>query len=572
MLHFLKNSVRYPLLVLLAALMLLPLIEERQTATACWNAILTECFSNSPQSFPWVNPVGSGRQWRRSPNPQQDCWGIQEVVYSVRLQGLCGNDIQAAWMQGGTFTYDPDFDRYNPNRTIYMTYGPFSLANATDAVVQFELLCNSEFLGDSLTWGVAPTFNLTATNIMIDSAFSGRTIEQFGQAWAWIQMDLSDLHNSAGDSVSALGMATVYAFWWWKANGNTVSLNPLHNGAFVDNVIIKWDDGFLDLQSGGLAIVDTDTMGIEGSATIGDSVRARFTWNTCSGGIDAYPPTRVRVTTADPLGFETIVFDSLVQDVLQDTIYTWYTELWQLAMEGEHTVTVSIDPDNEIAESNETNNTTVSTVNAIPPNTPPTFIWLQPATDTLYADTFAVLKWEAYDPDDVATFSLYIDPDQSGCFGNVVPGGTGLTEQDGPDSIVWNCTSLIPNQSRYPFVLINDAQSPVQCIYAPFPVKRIILDAQELPVGIPDAFFLTQNYPNPFNPETEIRYGITRSGLVTLKVFDLLGREVATLVNRDLSPGTYVSLFNGRDLASGVYLYTLTSPEGTLNRKMVLMK
>lgn len=91
-------------------------------------------------------------------------------------------------------------------------------------------------------------------------------------------------------------------------------------------------------------------------------------------------------------------------------------------------------------------------------------------------------------------------------------------------------------------------------------------------IGTPVQFGLEQNYPNPFNPTTEIRFRIAEGGFATLKVFDMLGREVATLVNENLPSGTHVSTFDAAGLASGVYYYRLTA--GTLieTRKMILAR
>jgi hypothetical protein len=74
---------------------------------------------------------------------------------------------------------------------------------------------------------------------------------------------------------------------------------------------------------------------------------------------------------------------------------------------------------------------------------------------------------------------------------------------------------------------------------------------------MPSGFALFQNYPNPFNPETKIKFQIPTSSDVVLQVFDVLGREVKTLVNERLQPGSYETTFDGKDLSSGVYLYRL---------------
>ena len=83
---------------------------------------------------------------------------------------------------------------------------------------------------------------------------------------------------------------------------------------------------------------------------------------------------------------------------------------------------------------------------------------------------------------------------------------------------------------------------------------------------------LRQNYPNPFNPTTRISFTVQASGHTVLRVYNMLGREVATLVNESKSPGTYSVEFNGAKLASGVYLYRLQSGSFTETKKLVLMK
>lgn len=89
---------------------------------------------------------------------------------------------------------------------------------------------------------------------------------------------------------------------------------------------------------------------------------------------------------------------------------------------------------------------------------------------------------------------------------------------------------------------------------------------------ISTGFSLQQNYPNPFNPTTVISYSLPKNALVHLKVFDMLGREVANLVNNVQSPGNYKVTFNGSNLPSGVYFYKIESDSFTKINKMLLLR
>lgn len=88
----------------------------------------------------------------------------------------------------------------------------------------------------------------------------------------------------------------------------------------------------------------------------------------------------------------------------------------------------------------------------------------------------------------------------------------------------------------------------------------------------PGQFTLAQNYPNPFNPSTTIEYSLDRSGIVTLKIYNILGQEVATLVNGFQNAGSYRAVFSASGLTSGIYFYRLQSEKLSQTQKMILMK
>jgi len=110
-------------------------------------------------------------------------------------------------------------------------------------------------------------------------------------------------------------------------------------------------------------------------------------------------------------------------------------------------------------------------------------------------------------------------------------------------------------------------------------ITNVPLPVEEAPDYSPTKFELAQNYPNPFNPKTVISYQLSVTSKVTLKIYDVLGNEIATLVNEEKPAGTYEVEFNTnihtdnvRNLPSGVYLYRLQAENSVETKKMILMK
>ena len=91
-------------------------------------------------------------------------------------------------------------------------------------------------------------------------------------------------------------------------------------------------------------------------------------------------------------------------------------------------------------------------------------------------------------------------------------------------------------------------------------------------LAIPETFALHQNYPNPFNPQTTIKFSLPEAQLVNLSVYNMLGQQVMTLVDRQLPAGYHTAQWFAGDIASGVYIYKLTSGNKSLTQKMLLMK
>ncbi|MCX6600948.1 MAG: T9SS type A sorting domain-containing protein [bacterium] len=560
MMLMLRRILRGPAVaVLLPLTAVLLLAWPERPAHACWNLVLQECFDQVPGASGWVwpfqSPPYSGRSWQRNPSPPNDSWGHQDRYFST---AMCPHSIQALWCIGGPPANDPEFDMYRPNYSGYVVYGPFNLSAAVEAQVSFFMYNKSEANGDSVYWGASLTPQLSFNVMQKAGGYSGI----MGSSWQRWEMDLSNLRNmQTGDSVSLLGQSQVYVWWWFRANSNsTVNL-----GAFIDNVTIMWDDGGMDAVAWSVALLRPDSSAAL-EPRMGDTLMAICSWGTCMGGLDRYPPFRVRA-----LMDTTVIYDTLVTRAWQGMSVGSYTASWVVQDSGEHTVTLEVDYLDSLPETNENNNTAQVSYHIEPPNLPPVFHWLTPSTDTLWADSTAVLRWECFDSLEVGLIRLYTDVDTLGCAGLPLSGGQ-RNELDGPDSLVWNTASLMEGRVYHPLAVVTDAVNQV-CAYAPYPVVIRHGEAMTPPGdGLPQQFFLAQNYPNPFNPATELRFGLAEGGAVSLRVFDLLGREVAVLIHDSRPPGVYEVSFDGSGLPAGLYFYTMTTPEGTLSRKMMLLK
>ena len=100
----------------------------------------------------------------------------------------------------------------------------------------------------------------------------------------------------------------------------------------------------------------------------------------------------------------------------------------------------------------------------------------------------------------------------------------------------------------------------------------IITDVKDKESLIPEVYRLNQNYPNPFNPSTKIKFSIPELSYVTIKIFDILGNEIETLINNEKPSGSYELTWNAGNLPSGIYFYQLKAGEFVETKKMILLK
>ena len=101
---------------------------------------------------------------------------------------------------------------------------------------------------------------------------------------------------------------------------------------------------------------------------------------------------------------------------------------------------------------------------------------------------------------------------------------------------------------------------------------NLITEIEEVNTKIPVDFKLHQNYPNPFNPSTTIRYELPYKSYVNIKVYDVLGNEIKTLVDKEQNIGRYELQFNAQNLPSGIYYYKMTTEHNSITKKLMLIK
>lgn len=185
------------------------------------------------------------------------------------------------------------------------------------------------------------------------------------------------------------------------------------------------------------------------------------------------------------------------------------------------------------------------------------FLDISPVDSSVGTSGFAkTLIWQITDPDSVgspADTSRFPNNITAVASGNAPKEGSNATFR-GPES--YTSTKMVVLGTSDGKVIVNRE------------TVTSVKPSSELPKG----FSLAQNYPNPFNPTTVITYDIAKGSHVTLTVYDVLGRQVAMLVNADRSPGEYQTTFDGGHLGSGVYFYRLQAGNFVSVKKLVLVK
>jgi photosystem II stability/assembly factor-like uncharacterized protein len=162
----------------------------------------------------------------------------------------------------------------------------------------------------------------------------------------------------------------------------------------------------------------------------------------------------------------------------------------------------------------------------------------------------------------------------SNSLGSLLAGNSSTVYISVDEGIYWHFLEHLPNNTIIRYLAVDSLNflyvgSEMGLYKSKFPVISSLDEDSKI---IPDEFMLYQNYPNPFNPKTRISYSIARSDLVQIKLFDIMGTEIKTLINEYLKAGTYEVEFEANDLTSGVYFYRMVSGNYSETKKLILLR
>jgi len=576
------------------------------TSQAEFHIILDEHFNRDPEQqggrWPWR--TDGGYSWYHNVRlwppyylvRNSNCgWGWQNLIFSshvLRDEEFFGSIWCAYRTQDGEdFPQWPDVDRYWPNMNGWAIWGPFDLRYAIEGsrVAYWYLIDLRFYARDSLSVVIVNDRALLHSDdddfhqfCGIGKSYSVST----GGEWFRDEVFFDSLYVN-GELTSYLGESECWLAFVWQSDG----VDSCGTGAFVDDVLLGWDDGLFDIKpistlmgypsEEGDSIIWSSRRPVEG-----DEIYFKLNWKLV-GAEGSSPPFDIEFRIDDELLF-TQHFDSLeANDTLLHT--TIIDETW-LALRGQHTIIWELDvpaeDEGNVEESNEENNVVEEflEVDWDPPaifaiNTPPE------GESDIMMDVAYEVNWTVSDSDEFEEsfdVNLFWTTDTSGwaedhevVFNDTVWYDVWYGYCDRGEhwvNFTWTDAMVDVGDHIYIAGFARDA-NPNHITWAISPGHGVIRfnSVQDTPPAEVVGYELVNAYPNPFNRSLTIEYTLPVAERAKLTAYDLSGRSVATLVNGLIPAGRQTCVWQPSAIAGGIYLLRLETSNVVLQRKVVYM-
>lgn len=583
-------------------------------AQAMWHVFLDEHFNKDQQNpnlqWPWITDLRNGLRWHWNPLPNhfrwEDnrtdfCWGLQDWLYNSRVTPRVEikQSIWCAYTNRGDVDNPrwPEDDDYEHRQNAWVWWGPVDLTDAVSAAVSYWMYLDLEYgAGDSLSCVAVNNPNLLTLegddffeNVAIGKSYSHR----INRDWVWQAFYLDSL-TIGGDEdslYSYLGEEEVYIAFVWHSNRYAIA----GKGAFIDDVMFSWDDGLFDLYPVesllGYAVNEDSTDWNDNWPDEDDEISFRLDFKVI--GIGETPEFNVDCYLDDELVYRetmrALASDTTVFTVTADTLWTVTSDSHAVRWE----IDTPIDDFGSVEEGNELNNVRNFPF-VVTYNPPPVFALEMPAdsiigltgadnfqinwtlSDTLLDEEFRVFLFWTTDTSGIAENAelpwnerevfLYVGRD----FDAEIGEGHYIWEAEGqygykeslPDSIPFQIVGLCTD--NWPGNTVSDVADGWWAYYPPNEIRKI--DPLQ-----PDKFGISNAFPNPFNDAININYSIQHNENVTLNVYDLSGRNVASILNQWQTTGSYTKSWKPNNLSGGIYLLRLETANQIDFQKVVYL-
>ncbi|MBM3325898.1 MAG: T9SS type A sorting domain-containing protein [Calditrichaeota bacterium] len=609
-------------------------------AYSIWQPLLDEDFAKDqsvqgrlwPWNTPPENPGAPRWHWNPRPphrltegDPTDYCWGVQDYIYNslVRRHEAFTQSIWCAYTNRGNVQnprWPQDVD-YMDNQNAWVWWGPINLQRARSAAVVFwyYLDCTVGCMDSLIVLMARDVRVMTDRSTLRNNTrvaygcyydadgnpyytwFKNRVVDWQRRQFYLDDLRFLDARGNVRDTVVnwcerrirvgeqdsiAPGERSVWLAFLWLSNERVVT----GKGAFIDDVMVIWDDGLFDLHPAGSYIgvpVNEDSTHWLSDYTprLNEDIRFKLNWRVAGAG--ETPPFIINCYLDSD---SNLVYSEERRAVAGDSVYTTIADTLWTVPAGRHTVRWEIDvplaDSGNVLESNERNNFIQYSFN-VEWNPPPLFDIATPSRDSteIYADERQSITFTINDSNETDTeFTTYLyfttdiaglaqDPNLIFTYHYIAHS---FRTPVGESRMVWNVPrdwdehNIADGDLVYIVGFTTDGY-PGNMTIAVAPGRFLIAGPRSAHTlkPLPRDYNLAKVFPNPFNKNLSVEYVLPAAGLISLDVFDLSGRYVTNLAGGIQQAGKRTAVWQPENLGSGVYIVRLKAGGKIFQQKAV---